>query len=156
MTKDYYDTLGISKGANKEEVKKAFRKLAHKYHPDKKGGDEAKFKEVSEAYHVLSDDKRRAEYDTYGQTFGESGPQGFGGGFQGGFDMSDMWRQAQSGGFGDLGDMFGDIFGGGSRGGGRARARGSDIAVDITMTFQEAVFGDNRSVTLNKLSACSA
>ena len=70
--KDYYSILGVGRGANKEDIKKAFRKLAHQYHPDKQGGNEAKFKEVSEAYSVLSDDKRRAEYDSYGRVFGES------------------------------------------------------------------------------------
>ena len=90
--KDYYEVLGLKKGASKDEVKKAFHKLAHKYHPDKKGGDEAKFKELSEAYSVLSDKKKRAEYDTYGKTFAGGGPSGgqaggFAGGF-GGFDFS--------------------------------------------------------------------
>jgi DnaJ-class molecular chaperone len=76
MTKNYYDVLGVDKGASKEEIKKAFYKLASKYHPDKKGGDEAKFKEVNEAYQILSDDKKRKEYDTYGQTFNGQGPMG--------------------------------------------------------------------------------
>ena len=75
MSKDYYKVLGVDKGASQDEIKRAFRKLAQKYHPDKKGGDEAKFKEVSEAYAVLSDKKKRAEYDTYGRTFAGSGPQ---------------------------------------------------------------------------------
>ncbi|MGH7175193.1 MAG: DnaJ domain-containing protein [Minisyncoccia bacterium] len=69
MAKNYYDTLGVEKSASKEDIKKAFRKLAHKYHPDKGGGDEAKFKEVTEAYAVLNDDKKRREYDAYGQSF---------------------------------------------------------------------------------------
>ena len=73
MAKNYYEVLGVSKSADKEEIKKAFRKLAHEHHPDKKGGDESKFKEVSEAFSVLSDDKKRAEYDTYGQTFAGGG-----------------------------------------------------------------------------------
>jgi molecular chaperone DnaJ len=99
MGKDYYNILGIEKGASKDEIKKAFHKLAHKYHPDKSGGDEAKFKEVNEAYQVLSDDQKRAQYDQ----FGTNGP-GFGGGFDG-FDFS---QYTQQGDFGfDLGDMFG-------------------------------------------------
>ena len=101
MAKNYYDILGVDKKASKEEVKKAFRKLAQKHHPDK-GGDEAKFKEITEAYSVLSDEKKRREYDSYGQTFqGGAGPGGFGfdpsqfGGVE--FDLSDLF-----GGFGDI------------------------------------------------------
>ncbi|MBX4210627.1 molecular chaperone DnaJ [Candidatus Parcubacteria bacterium] len=152
MQKDYYQILGISKEASKEEIKKAYRTLAHKYHPDKKGGDEAKFKEASEAYAILSDDKKRAEYDAYGRVFnGGQGPAG--GGFNGqdfgGFDFSNF---AQQGGFQDfdLGDIFGDIFGGN-----RERAkRGRDISIDLELTFQEAIFGVERSVLLNKASVC--
>ncbi len=144
MSKDYYNILGIEKKATKTEIKKAFHKLAHKYHPDKKGGDEKKFKEASEAYAVLSDDKKRTEYDTYGQSFGgNGGPQGGFGGFsqgqQGGFDF-------------DLGDIFGDIFGG--RGG--QKKRGSDISIDIQVSFNEAVFGVDRKVLLTKNSFCSS
>lgn len=148
--KDYYDILGVSKGASEDDIKKAFRKLAHKYHPDKKGGDEAKFKEVSEAYAVLSDKKRRAEYDTYGKTFAGGGPQG---GF-GGFDFSNFQGfdgfNGQNVEF-DLGDIFGDIFGGTS---GTRQARGRDISIDIELSFREAIFGDERSVLISKLSTC--
>src|SRR3990167_8652789 len=107
--KDYYNILGVGHAASKEEIKKAFHKLAHQYHPDKKGGNEAKFKEVNEAYQTLSDDTKRRAYDTYGEAgVGGGGQQGYGGGPGdfGGF-----------GGFGgqgfdgvDLGDIFGDIF----------------------------------------------
>src|SRR5581483_8419133 len=90
--KNYYEILGIEKSATDEDIKKAFRKLAQKYHPDKKGGDEAKFKEVSEAYAVLSDKKKRAEYDTYGRTFAVNGGQGFGG-----FDFSNFQGFSQNG-----------------------------------------------------------
>src|SRR3989338_1240919 len=120
MNKDYYEILGINKKAPKEEIKKAFRTLAHKYHPDKKTGDDAKFKEINEAYSVLSDDKKRAEYDSYGQTFsgaggGQSGGFGGGQGF-GDFDFSQFTQGGQGGGFEfDLGDIFGNVFGGGSR-----------------------------------------
>src|SRR3989338_1570285 len=109
--KDYYKILGVEKGTGKEDIKKAYRKLAHQHHPDKKGGDEAKFKEINEAYYVLGDDSRRAQYDQTGRAaFG-------GGGGQGGFDFNfeDIWRQfggAQRGAEGgDFSDIFGDLFG---------------------------------------------
>ena len=117
--KNYYELLGVAKNASKEEIKKAFYKLAAKYHPDKKGGDEAKFKEVNEAYQVLSNDQKRKEYDTYGQAFSGAGSQG-GAGFGqgqgfGGFDFSGF-QGFNQGDFQDmefdLGDIFGDIFGG--------------------------------------------
>lgn len=146
--KDYYQILGIEKAASDADVKAAFRKLAQKYHPDKKGGDEAKFKEVSEAYAVLSDKKKRAEYDAYGKTFAGGGPQG---GF-GGFDFSGFQNaqgfNGQSFEF-DLGDMFGEFFGGG-----REARRGRDISIDIEMTFKEAIFGVERRVLISKLSLC--
>ena len=146
--KDYYKILGIEKGASKEDIKKAFRKLASQYHPDKKTGDESKFKEVSEAYAVLGDDKKRAEYDAYGQAFsGAGGPGGF------------NWSGAQ--GFGgqgmefDLNDIFenfGDMFGGGF--GGRRQARGRDISIDIELPFKESIFGTTRKVLLTKNNTC--
>ncbi len=147
MAKDYYQLLGINKNATKDEIKKAFHKLAHKYHPDKAGGDEAKFKEVNEAYQVLSDEKKRQQYDTHGSAWNASGPeqhgyagQGFGGA---GFDPS------------DLGDIFNDFFGGGFSGGGGNRVeRGRDISIDIEITFHESVFGAQRKVLLGKTSTC--
>jgi len=151
--KNYYDILGVAKTASEEEIKTAFRKLAHKLHPDKKGGDEMKFKEVSEAYSVLSDKKKRAEYDTYGKTFaGGGGPQQ--GGF-GGFDFSNFQGFQGFAGQGgsvefDLGDIFGDVFGGGQA---RAR-RGRDISIDIEISFRESVFGAERRVLLTKTGAC--
>src|SRR5580700_2050687 len=99
MAKNYYEILGIEKSASKDDIKKAFRKLAHQYHPDKKGGDAGKFKEVNEAYSVLSDDKKRSEYDTYGRTFGDAGGSASGFGAEGfnpqdfGFDFSNMSGQ---------------------------------------------------------------
>ena len=147
MGKDYYKTLGIEKKASKDEIKKAFRKLAHKYHPDKKGGDEAKFKEASEAYAVLSDDKKRAEYDSYGRTFNG------GGGGAGGFDFSGF-QQASGQGFDfqdfDLGDIFGEFFGGGAR----QEKRGRDISIDVEIDFKDSVFGIKRKVLLTKTSLC--
>ncbi len=147
--KDYYEILGINRSASEDEIKSAFRKLAQKYHPDKKGGDEAKFKEVSEAYGVLSDKKRRAEYDTYGKTF--AGGQG--GGFQG-FDFSNF--QGFQGGFNgqnvefDLGDIFGEFFGGA----GARQARGRDISIDIELSFHESIFGTDRRVLISKTGVC--
>ena len=152
--KDYYEILGVAKGASESEIKKAFRALAHKYHPDKKGGDEAKFKEVSEAYAVLSDKKKRAEYDTYGKTFSGGGGQGFGGfdfsGFAGG---AGGFQGFQNGGVEfDLGDIFGEFFGGGR---GRSR-RGRDISIDIEIPFRDAIFGTERRVLISKVGMCDA
>lgn len=151
--RDYYEILGVGKSATKEEIQRAFHKLAHKYHPDKKGGDEAKFKEVNEAYQTLADQKKRQQYDMYGS----AGAGGFGGGQPGGgfdfsgFDFSDFQQGGQNGGFQfDLGDIFGDIFGGRR---GEAK-RGRDIQVEISVTFAESVFGVERKVLLNKLSTC--
>ncbi len=153
MSKDYYKTLGIEKGASKDEIKKAFRTLAHEHHPDKKGGNESKFKEINEAYNVLSDDKKRSQYDNFGSG-GFNGGQGFGGGngFDG-FDFSGFQNAQGQGVEFDLGDIFGDIFGGF---GGQGRAKkGSDIQVDISLTFSEAVFGVEKTILLNKVSTCS-
>ena len=149
-TKDYYNLLGIDKSASKDDIKKAFYKLAAKYHPDKKGGDEAKFKEINEAYQVLSDEKKRKEYDTYGQTFNGQGPQG--GGFgQGGFSADDFANMQFD--FGDLGDIFGDMFGGSGFGGGRNK-RGRDISLEMDIPFEEAIFGTERNVLLSKVNTC--
>ena len=159
MPKDYYKTLGIDKSATKDDIKKAFRKLAHEYHPDKGTGNEAKFKEVSEAYSVLSDDKKRSQYDTFGsagpsssagQSYG-GGYGGFGNGFEG-FDFS----QFNQGGNGqnfefDLGDIFGDIFGGGRQ---SRTKKGKDIQVDLDLTFAESIFGVEKEITITKNSSC--
>ena len=149
MTKNYYDILGVDKKASKEEIKKAFRKLAHKYHPDKKGGDEVKFKEVNEAYQVLSDDKKRSEYDAYGQAFG-GGQGGFAGaqGF-GGFSANDFAGMEF-----DVGDIFNEFFGGGRSAGAQTR-RGRDISIDVQIPFEDAVFGTDRKIVITKPSACS-
>lgn len=150
--KDYYGILGVSKGAADEDIKKAFRKLAHKYHPDKKDGNEAKFKEASEAYAVLSDKKRRAEYDTYGRTFAGGGT---GNGSMGGFDFSGFEQGFEGFEDMDFGDIFSEIFGGA---GGTRRApqtrRGRDISIDIELSFKEAVFGVERRVLITKTVAC--
>jgi curved DNA-binding protein len=139
--KDYYKILGVNKDASEEEIKKAFRKLAHAHHPDKSTGDEAKFKEVSEAYAVLSDKTKRAQYDR----FGSAGAGGFNGaGFdpsQFGFDFSGFGAQGFDS--GDLNDILSSIFGG------RRVRRGRDVAVDIELSFQESVFGTERKVVIN-------
>ena len=151
--RDYYEVLGVDKGADAQTLKKAYRKLAMQYHPDRNPDNpeaEAKFKEINEAYEVLSDDTKRANYDQ----FGHDGPQGFGG--AGGF-----------GGFGGFGgggvedsfDMFGDMFGGGFGGSSRPRRRGpergADIRQDITITFEEAAFGVKKSIKINRTEECS-
>lgn len=152
MAKEYYETLGIPKGSSKDEVKKAFRKLAGKYHPDKKTGDEAKFKEISEAYSVLGNEKKKAEYDTYGHSFNGGGGGGGQQGAGGGFNWSDFQQAAgQQGGFEfDMNDIFGG-FGGGQQ---RA-ARGRDISIDIELAFEDAVFGVTRKVLLTKTNTCN-
>jgi len=154
MMKNYYEILGVQKTASDEDIKKAFRKLAHKYHPDKGGGDDKKFKEISEAYAVLSDKKRRAEYDRFGayQPGGAQGGQGFGGFDFSNFDFS-QFQGAQGGNFQefDLGDIFGEFFGGGR---GARTARGRDISIDIELTFRESVFGTERRVLISKLGVC--
>ncbi len=153
MAKNYYETLGVDKKASKEEVKKAFRKLAHKYHPDKGGGDEAKFKEITEAYSVLADDKKRREYDTYGQAFaGSTGSQQAGGSPFGGFDFSGFQQGTGFEGV-DFGDIFGDIFGGG-RSRQPERRRGRDISIDIELSFKDSILGTKRSVLIAKVSTC--
>lgn len=150
--KDYYSILGVSKNASKDEIKKAFRTLAHKYHPDKKGGDEKKFKEIGEAYSVLGDDKKRAEYDAYGKTFNGAG--GGGQPFGGGFDFSGFNQGFGGGGqhveF-DLNDLFGDFFGGGRS---TQQRRGRDISIDIELSFKESVFGVKRQVLFTKTGTC--
>jgi molecular chaperone DnaJ len=160
--KDYYKTLGVERTASKEEIKKAFRKLAHENHPDKTKNDPAasqRFKEASEAYSVLSDDNKRKQYDTFGSAgpgMGGAGgfdPNGFAG-FSGanGFDFSGF-ANGQGGVEFDLGDLFGDFFGGGRRNQARTQ-RGQDISVDIQISFEESIFGVERDITVNKTAQC--
>ena len=153
--KDYYNTLGVEKGATADIIKKAFYKLAAKHHPDK-GGDETKFKEVNEAYQTLSDEKKRKEYDMYGESFNGGygqGQQQQGAGFGGfGFDPSQF--QDMNFDFGDMGDAFGDIFSGFGFGGPRER-RGNDVSIEIEIPFADSIFGTERTVLVNKLSACN-
>ena len=150
--RDYYEVLGIQKGASEDEIKKAYKKLARKYHPDMNPGDkeaEEKFKEVNEANEVLSDPEKKARYDQFG--FAGVDPNygagaGGAGGFGGGFD------------FGDLGDIFGSFFGGGFGGGQRrnpnAPQRGESIRASVSVSFTDAAFGCEKSVTLERSEMC--
>ena len=152
MAKDYYATLGVSKNAPQDEIKKAFRKLAHQYHPDKGGGDEAKFKEINEAYQVLSSAEKRQQYDQFGQTYNGQGAQGGGQGF-GGFDFNDFASQGFNFGGQGFEDIFSDIFSG--RAGGRSQRRsGADIQVDVEISFEEMVKGARRDIRIRKFVAC--
>ncbi len=149
--RDYYEVLGVEKGASAEEIKKAYRKSAMKYHPDRNPGDkeaEEKFKEVGEAYEVLSDDQKRARYDQYGfagvdPNFGAGGAgfDGFGG----------------FGGFGDLGDIFGEFFGGSSRGRtANTPMRGENVMSRLELTFEEAAFGCEKEVAAQRIENCAS
>lgn len=158
MSHDYYKVLGVPRNATKEYIKKAYRKLAHLYHPDKSGGNEAKFKEVNEAYQVLGNDQKRSQYDRFGRTFEGAGPFGQGGfewgqGGFGGFNFGEDFR----GGDFDFSDIFEDVLGGmgfsGTTRGGRSR-RGKDIQIDLEVPFEEMVFGGKHEVSLQKLSKC--
>ena len=151
--RDYYEVLGVSKGASEDEIKKAYKKLARKYHPDMNPGDkeaEEKFKEVNEANEVLSDPEKKARYDQFGfagvdPSYG-AGAGGAGGGFGGGFD------------FGDLGDIFGSFFGGGFGSGGQTRRngpqRGESIRASVAVTFLEAAHGCEKDVTIERSEQC--
>lgn len=149
MKKDYYAILGISKTATADEIKKAYRRLAHQYHPDKQGGDEAKFKEVNEAYQVLSNPEKRKQYDQFGHAFGAGGQGGFGGaqwgwsgqaGFEGAPDWSDIF------------DAVFEGFGGGKR---RTYERGSDLEVPLTITLEEAKQGKRLDLDLETYVQCA-
>lgn len=151
-SKDYYQVLGLEKGASDDEIKKAFRKLAIKYHPDKNQGNkeaEDSFKEINEAYQVLSDSDKKAQYDQFGTTDPNAG-FGAGGFGAGGFDFSDM------GGFGDIFDTF---FGGGGGGSSKRRngpTRGNDIEYVVNLTFEEAVFGAEKEVSITRSENCDS
>ncbi len=144
--KDYYEVLGLEKGASDEEIKKAFRKLAIKYHPDKNQGNkeaEERFKEINEAYQVLSDPEKKAQYDRFGTV-------DFDGAGFGGFDFSE-------GGFGDIGDIFESFFGGGFSSNRKKRngpERGNDIEYSLTLTFEEAVFGVEKEIKIYRNESC--
>jgi molecular chaperone DnaJ len=149
MAKTLYDTLGVAKGASQDEIKKAYRKLARQYHPDKNPGDqeaEDRFKEVQGAYDVLSDEEKRKQYDRFGATNGRPGPGGQNVNYDfSGFDV------------GDLGDLFGGIFGGGSRGGTRAQrqpVRGDDVIAEVHLSFEDALHGSEVKVPVELTVSC--
>jgi len=159
--RDYYESLGVNKGASEDEIKKAFRKQAKKYHPDVNPGNtkaEARFKEINEAYEVLSDSDKKSRYDQFGHAgvdpnFGAGGGGPFGGGFNGG---------GFGGGFGggmdfDLGDIFGSIFGGGGGATSRSRSaprKGERVRASVTITFEEAAFGCEKDVSIQRIEKC--
>lgn len=158
MAEDYYQLLGVSRSANADDIKKAFRTKAHQFHPDKSTGDAEKFKQINEAYQVLSDTAKRQQYDQYGQTFDQArrqggGPAGAGAGPFGGFGSSGFNGQVD---MGDLGDMFGDLFGFGSGRSSRQRAtRGADIRAEMTIPFRLAAFGGEEAIQIRHQVTCS-
>ena len=154
--RDYYEVLGVEKGATAEEIKKAYRKSAMKYHPDRNPGDkeaEEKFKEIGEAYEVLSDDQKRSRYDQFGfagvdPNYGAGAGGAGGGGGYGGF--------GGFGDFGDIGDIFGSFFGGGSRSQSRnAPRQGESVGARLELTFEEAAFGCDKEVSVNRIENCA-
>lgn len=155
--RDYYDVLGVSKSASADEIKKAYRKLAVKYHPDKEGGDEAKFKEIGEAYEVLKDETKRQRYDQFGHAGVGGGPAGHAGGANpfegfGGFDGQGIHFDFGDGG---LGDLFGQFFGGGASGSRQRQRRGRDVEVAVAIEFKDAVFGVDKTFSLAMDEECS-
>ena len=155
MSKDYYNILGVSKEASQADIKKAFRVKAHQHHPDKKDGNEEKFKEINEAYQVVGDEKKRAQYDQFGSAFDPSQAGGYGGGSSQGYGGGGVHIDMD-----DLGDMFegiGDMFGFG--GGGRSRQtsyRGQDLEIILNIDFMEAVHGVEKNFKLKKKIICDS
>ena len=179
--RDYYEVLGIGRNADAKEIKKAYRKLAKKYHPDMNPGDkqaEQKFKEVTEAYNVLSDTEKKKLYDQYGfaafeegngNPYGAGGQNGAGGGFHGGFGGFDFGQGGngyheyhfENSNMGDMGDIFGDLFGGMFGGGGSRRnsngpRRGADVRVNVRITFDESVRGTTKKIDVTLKDECSS
>src|SRR6516165_6030384 len=166
LEKDYYKALNVSKTATADEIKKSYRKLARKYHPDANKGDpkaEERFKEISEAYNTLSDPKRRKEYDDARSLFGSGGyrppGQGGAGGFP--FDLGDLFGggtgTTTTGSGGRLGDLLGGMFGGGGRAGTQTRPRrGADVETEATLAFNDAIDGTTVALRLTGEGACPA
>ncbi len=156
--KDYYQILGVPRNASQEEIKKAYYKLAHKYHPDK-GGDEKKFKEINEAYQVLSDKEKRAQYDRFGRVFEGGQHPGGEGGSQPGFDFQWSWSSPEGtdfgfGDIGDIGEMMEEIFGFGGPRRKRDIKRGKDIEITLEVSLEEVIKGTERVIGLEKMVVC--
>ena len=152
MAKDYYKILGVAKGASENEIKKAYRKLAHEHHPDKAGGSEAKFKELNEAYQILGNKEKRAQYDRFGQVF-EGGPSGYAGQNPfGGFGFGTEGFRVNMEDMGDLSEIFEGMFGGGRR---ETYKRGSDVEVVAELTMDEAFHGVTRTIRFTTAVACT-
>jgi len=154
---DYYETLGVSRSATPDEIKKAYRKLAQKYHPDRAGGDAQKFKQVNEAYQTLSDDQKRAQYNQYGASFEQMRNQGQAGGFRDFRDFATFSEEFGRGGGNtsfDFSDLFGDIFGQ-SFSGRRRQNRGADIDLEMAIDLEDAIRGAEREINVDKYSSCS-
>ncbi len=159
MTKrDYYEVLGVSKSASADEIKKAFRKAAVKYHPDKEGGDEEKFKEINEAYEVLKDQQKRQRYDQFGHA-GVGGASGGGSSAGGnpfeGFNFNGQDINFDFGGAGGFGDIFSQFFGGGGPQQTYGPSRGRDVETSVTLTFEEAIFGKEEQLSMTLDDECS-
>ncbi|MBN1585543.1 molecular chaperone DnaJ [Candidatus Uhrbacteria bacterium] len=153
--KNPYEVLGVSKDATEEEIKTAYRKLAHKCHPDKTGGSCENFKEVNAAYQILGDREKRKKFDQYGPAFEQMGGFGAGGSGQGGFGGAQGFGQGQQFDFGNLNDIFGDIFGfGGGEHGSVRQKRGRHIEMDIRVDFKEAVFGTEKELKVYRDMEC--
>lgn len=155
MAKDFYKILGVPRNATHDDIKKAYRRLAHQFHPDKQGGNEAKFKEINEAYQVLSDERKRQQYDQFGAVFGDGRNPGGQAGFEwaGGFPFGDGSK-----GFGDFdfADIFEDVFPGFGTGAASPRRsrKGRDIQIELEAPFEEMIFGGRHEVALDKISPC--